>query len=116
MGANLPNRSNCGSCRTTVRRLVLKMVAVKLLGGKCHRCGWSEHIAAFEFHHRDGRQDKEFQIGGRADRAWAAVKAELEKCDLLCSNCHRIEHSRQNDPYLRLAASGYSGMLAHLLL
>ena len=55
----------------------------------CRRCGYKESPAALEFHHRD-RNNKSFSISERVGRAWAVVKAEVRKCDVLCSNCHRI--------------------------
>lgn len=86
------NRRRCGSCNTRIRRYRTKIKAIEYLGGSCNRCGWKGNIAAFEFHHIHG--DKEFSIGSANNRRWEYVEVELKKCELLCSNCHRIEHSK----------------------
>ena len=44
-------------------------------------------FAAMEFHHVNG---KDFSIGNIANRKWEVIKKELDKCELLCSNCHRL--------------------------
>jgi ribosomal protein L30E len=48
-----------------------------------------------QFHHIDPSQ-KDFNIGGRGStRAWETIKAEIEKCILLCANCHAEEHYKE---------------------
>ena len=70
----------------------LKAKAVAYLGGSCIKCGYSKCIAALEFHHRDPSK-KDFQIGSKGVyRRLESLKPELDKCDLLCANCHRIFH------------------------
>lgn len=70
------------------QRWKLKFRAVALSGGKCIRCGYSRCITALEFHHRNPL-DKLFAISHPHTRSWEKIKAEVEKCDLLCSNCHQ---------------------------
>lgn len=60
-------------------------------GGKCERCGYSKCLAALEWHHKD--DNKEFTISKRLDWSYERLLAETSKCDLLCANCHREEHS-----------------------
>lgn len=57
----------------------------------CKNCGIS-HVAVLDFHHRDPTE-KEFTISNFY-RIYEKKKIllELEKCDVLCSNCHRILH------------------------
>lgn len=86
------NRKLCTTCVTSVRRYRNKIAAIQLMGGKCNRCGWSGNMAGFEFHHKN--DDKEFAISKISNRSWPRVKEELEKCELLCSTCHRIEHCK----------------------
>jgi len=58
---------------------------------KCERCGFS-HPAALDFHHRDS-STKEFTIGSRRTLpSNTKTLKEIEKCEVLCSNCHRIHH------------------------
>ena len=92
----------CGSCRTKIRRHRLKSAAVKLLGGKCVRCGWNKNIIGFEFHHTSN--DKEYGLGKMLNKSWDLVKKEIVKCELLCSCCHRIEHSDRSEEFLKAAA------------
>lgn len=61
-------------------------------GRICARCGESDP-ACLDFHHRDPKQ-KLFSLAAVSTHAWAIAKmqAEIEKCDLICANCHRKEH------------------------
>jgi hypothetical protein len=60
-------------------------------GLKCSRCG-ENHPATLQFHHRDPSV-KEAEIGNMA-RQWSAERllSEIEKCEVLCANCHAKEH------------------------
>ena len=70
-------------------------MAVEHLGGKCSRCGYHKYPELLEFHHKNP-EEKEFSIALRGhSRSWARVKAEIEKCALLCANCHREIHVEQ---------------------
>lgn len=71
------------------RRRVIKLKAVDLLGGECQNCGYKKHPGVLEFHHIDATT-KSFSIsGGGLSRSWAKIKEELQKCVLVCANCHR---------------------------
>lgn len=76
----------CGGCRVTRRRIKLKSMAVEYMGGKCQRCGYNTSVWALQFHHRD-RAKKQFRISGGTP-GWDKIRSELDKCDLLCANCH----------------------------
>jgi hypothetical protein len=101
-------RRRCNSCNTKIRRYRAKNAAIEYLGGKCRHCGYSENQAALEFHHRDPNE-KEFTIGHVANKSWEFIKKELDKCDLLCSNCHRIEHSTKDDEAFLAEVANYQG-------
>lgn len=66
-----------------------KLRAIKMLGGKCQRCGYNKCIAALDFHH--AIEEKEFNISKYME-TWSIIEKEIEKCVLLCANCHREEH------------------------
>ena len=68
-----------------------KVQAVAYLGGKCIKCGYTKSVAALDFHHRDPTK-KDFGISSGAGRSWEKLRVELDKCDLLCANCHREVH------------------------
>lgn len=106
---NDSNRSRCNSCNTRIRRYRAKSAAVEYKGGCCNRCDWKGSIAAFEFHHTD--DNKEFNIGSAANKSWKVIKKEIEKCELLCSNCHRIEHSKQSDELFLEEVKNYKGTI-----
>lgn len=66
----------------------VKQRAVELKGGKCVHCGYNRCNRALVFHHLDPTQ-KDFGIGANGvTTAWNKVVTELEKCVLLCQNCH----------------------------
>lgn len=104
------NRKLCAPCTTKIRRTRTKIAAINYLGGKCIRCGWNEHISGFQFHHRDPNL-KEFEIGDMANKSWATIKQELDKCDLLCSNCHIITHSTRDTEEVMKHVNNYQGKL-----
>lgn len=58
----------------------------------CSRCGEYFPYYVTDYHHRDPA-DKSFKISvaNQSNMAWDRVQAEIDKCDLLCANCHRIE-------------------------
>ncbi len=71
------------------RRRKIKSMAIEYKGGKCQICGYSKYQGAFDLHHIDPKQ-KDFGIGDKGyTRSWERVKAELDKCILVCANCHR---------------------------
>jgi GH18 family chitinase len=48
-------------------------------------------LDALSFHHEG---EKEFGIGAKGyTRSWEKVKAELDECILVCSNCHAEIHA-----------------------
>ena len=91
------SKNLCGTCNTNLRRYRVKKVAVEYLGGKCNKCGWFGDLSGFDFHHRDPNQ-KDFNPSALelANKSWELVKKELDKCELLCALCHRLEHSSYN--------------------
>ncbi len=69
-----------------------KQEAVTYLGGACRRCGYSKCLEALQFHHRDPKR-KDFVLSAAMTRSFTRIKAELDKCDLLCANCHAEVHT-----------------------
>jgi hypothetical protein len=74
------------------RRRNLKQRAVTYKGGKCKFCGYSRCIGALKFHHPDPRQ-KDFSIGAGGALSWERIVVELDKCILVCGNCHDEIHA-----------------------
>jgi transposase len=83
-----PNGRKCRSDAVSERRRRLKRQLVEEAGGRCSICGFSNHPAALQFHHIDP-ETKEFHLAQYGhSRSIDRVRAEVEKCILLCANCH----------------------------
>ena len=68
-------------------------MAVDYKGGKCVICGYDRDVSALEFHHKEGTS-KDFGLSTRGiTRSWEKTRKELDKCLLVCANCHREIHS-----------------------
>src|SRR3989344_840031 len=75
------------------RRRRLKELAIQSKGGKCMVCGYSKYNGALDFHHvNPTEQDFALSVRGLT-RSWERVKKEIEKCVLVCSNCHPEIHA-----------------------
>lgn len=68
-----------------------KLDAIAYKGGKCQKCGYDKCYGSLAFHHRDPSK-KEFGWSKMRCHSWTTILAELDKCDLLCANCHGEEH------------------------
>jgi hypothetical protein len=94
-------QSYCKKCNTknTVKRLKNnKQRSVDYKGGSCQICGYNKCNDALEFHHIDP-EEKERDPAKIRGLKWEYQKAELDKCILLCSNCHREVHNKiREDP------------------
>lgn len=80
------------------RRKQMREYAVKYKGGHCQVCGYGKCTQALEFHHLDPTK-KDFGISASGyTRSWTRVRKELDKCLVLCANCHRELHAGQLQP------------------
>lgn len=88
--------SYCKECFNTYcmnRWTNRKLEAIQYKGGKCIDCGiQSPHSCIYDFHHLDPNT-KEYEWVKLRQMSDQKIKDELDKCILLCSNCHRIRHS-----------------------
>lgn len=55
----------------------------------CTDCGYDKHPAALEFDHRDGGE-KDFILARCSSYGWDRIREEVDKCEVVCANCHRI--------------------------
>lgn len=73
---------------------------IQYAGGKCQYCGYDKCFRALEFHHTNP-EEKDFGLSKNLTKNISSLKEEVDKCILLCSNCHAEEHNR-------LFCEGYS--------
>jgi hypothetical protein len=87
-------QSSCIECTKQIindRDKNLKQYLVDYKGGKCNLCGYNKTICVLEFHHTDPNQ-KDFEISRRRGCSIDKTIKELDKCLLLCCNCHQEIH------------------------
>lgn len=86
----------CLSEKVDKRRHKLKELALEYKGNCCSICGYNKCKRALVFHHLDNYK-KEFGIGQSGlTHSWEKLKKELDKCILVCANCHAEIHDKIN--------------------
>src|SRR5215211_1131197 len=83
----------CNSCQANrrVSRTELKRQMVEYKGGRCQVCGYDRCLRSLCFHHLDCKT-KGFAFAGSHCLSRASIWQELDKCVLLCQNCHGEVH------------------------
>lgn len=84
----------CKSCNNKItheKQLIRKAECVKYKGGKCIVCGYNKYVGALDFHHVNP-EEKEFNIAQLRSYSLEFLIKELDKCVLLCKNCHAEVH------------------------
>ena len=75
------------------RQLENKKKAIEYKGGKCIRCGYHGFYGALEFHHIDPKsKTRDIGTQRKQNLQFEDWKEELDKCELVCANCHREIH------------------------
>jgi len=75
------------------RRQKVREIAIDYKGGECIFCGYNKCFKALEFHHINS-DGKDFGISDKGyTRSWKKVQKEIDKCVLVCANCHRELHA-----------------------
>ena len=62
---------------------------------KCTKCE-QNHPAALDFHHTDPSEKENLVSKLVSNGCFAAAMEEVQKCIVLCANCHRIHHYEEN--------------------
>tara|TARA_Y100001937_G_scaffold83043_1_gene112446 strand:+ start:46 stop:465 length:420 start_codon:yes stop_codon:yes gene_type:complete len=87
-------KPRCRKCINSIARTQRnKLIKTHFGKWKCSRCGFEGRPIQFDCHHARGI--KRFKISENFRKAVSSKNVflrELEKCDLLCANCHRLEH------------------------
>lgn len=81
--------------RNLNNRRKLQQQAFEYCGSQCFDCGFkTTYLAVYDFHHL---RDKKYNLSQMfaAKRGWGSVQKELDKCVMLCANCHRIRHAKE---------------------
>ena len=87
----------CHRAEVKNKRWEIKKKAVEYKGGECEICGYDQCLDNLVFHHVDpnSKSDKlrmkrskhVYSVTGFS-RKWEKVKAEIDKCVMVCRNCH----------------------------
>jgi len=80
------------------RGLIRKLDLVRSVGGQCTICNYRKNLAALVFHHTDSTK-KDFKLDMRSlsNRKIEPVMKEIDKCILVCANCHAELHNPHLD-------------------
>ena len=81
----------CWNSRTAKTQKDKIVMLKESYGGKCTVCGYDKSLNALEFHHTDP-SEKEFNLGARRGLKEETLRKELDKCVLVCRNCHAEIH------------------------
>lgn len=84
------------------RRRRIREKAIEYFGGQCIFCSYSRCFAALDFHHIDESQKKFGLSQDGLTRSWEKTRQELDKCVLVCSNCHREIHAGELQPLVEI--------------
>ena len=68
-----------------------KVQAIAYKGGKCFDCNGVFPPAVYDFHHLEPSK-KDFNPAALRQCSWERFRAEIDKCVMLCANCHRTRH------------------------
>jgi len=72
-----------------------KLELIKYKGNKCEKCGYNKNYAVLQFHHLDPLA-KEGTVSNMIQQTKISldeIKLEVDKCILVCSNCHDEIHN-----------------------
>ena len=90
------NRWRCNKCISNDKQNVRNRLKEKFIiykGNKCCICGYAKCNGALEFHHLIPEL-KEFSLSAKGtNRSWKRCQKELDKCIMVCANCHREIHA-----------------------
>jgi len=96
--AHCKNRHHQNYASQKSRGLARKLKLVRAAGGCCSMCGYRRNLAALAFHHTDlTRKDFKLDMRSMSNRKLESVLVELDKCILVCQNCHAELHNPRLD-------------------
>ena len=89
---NQKYRGYCKDCANALetQRYKKKKSFVNQQKEVCAKCG-ENRFYVLDFHHKD-KEEKEFTIGRLKKGSLSVIQDEIDKCVVLCANCHREFH------------------------
>ena len=81
----------CKECEKKINNAIRRkkrIAAIEYKGGKCEKCGYNNFVA-LDFHHPNP-SEKDHKLN--MTWSWERIKKEIDRCQLLCANCHREAH------------------------
>ncbi len=87
-------RSSHNQSRNNIREQNARRVFEYLSRNPCIKCGESDPVV-LEFDHRKTDQKIESISNLILNSSWKRIETEIEKCDVLCANCHRRKTAEQ---------------------
>jgi hypothetical protein len=85
------SKAKTGYENIKTHRQKVKLRAVQYKGDKCQICNYDKTPVNLSFHHLNPGK-KDFNLSGNYHLTWETIQAELDKCILLCMNCHGEVH------------------------
>lgn len=94
---------SCGAEAVIARQRKIKSKCVRYMDSKCVDCGvesihegYDYNLGMFEFHHTEP-EHKDFSISEKKTQSFVKLTDELDKCVLLCGNCHVKRHVKMRE-------------------
>jgi hypothetical protein len=94
--------NKASACRKCHNRYTIKIGMEKrsrsltYKGGKCIICGFHKYSSSLAFHHVDSSK-KDVAFRHMRGWSWERIRQELDKCEILCKNCHSALHAGEID-------------------
>lgn len=90
-GIPFPDCIDCNRETTNKKKHAIKDFAIMYKGGKCSVCDVKYTRNNYAFHHTEP-EHKDFSVGDRNGISIPELTRELDKCVLVCHNCHSEVH------------------------
>lgn len=84
----------CSTCYNVARYRIMKEVSIYFFENKCKNCEGVYKSNIYDFHHSEGKDFSPAVV--MRSRTVDVIASEILRCELLCANCHRIEHIRND--------------------
>lgn len=94
-GTLQPHCKECCTNKTIENNQKHKTALVGYMGGECYDCGLKDDPKVYDFHHIEP-EHKDFTIQENRGKSFVKLISELDKCVMLCSNCHVKRHLEMN--------------------